>query len=86
MTVAPFAPSAAVPTTHATADMLGQLSIALQELVESGAWTNGEQLEVKIAGTLKNDKFLVIKPIRQKTVCNPNPELKQQHPYQGEKQ
>jgi len=86
VTVAPFAPSAAVPTTHATADMLGQLSIALQELVESGAWTNGEQLEVKIAGTLKNDKFLVIKPIRQKTVCNPNPELKQQHPYQGEKQ
>ena len=83
---APFAPSAAVPTTHATADMLGQLSIALQELVESGAWTNGEQLEVKIAGTLKNDKFLVIKPIRQKTVCNPNPELKQKHPYQGEKQ
>ena len=84
MTVAPFAPSAAVPTTHATADMLGQLSIALQELVESGAWTNGEQLEVKIAGTLKNDKFIVIKPVKEKLVCNPNPELKQQHPYQGE--
>jgi len=86
VTVAPFAPSAAVPTTHATADMLGQLSIALQELVESGAWTNGEQLEVKIAGTLKNDKFIVIKPIKEKMVCNPDPELKQKHTYQGEKQ
>ena len=86
MTVAPFAPSAAVPTTHATADMLGQLSIALQELVESGAWTNGEQLEVKIAGTIKKDKFIVIKPVKEKMVCNPNSELKQKHIYQGEKQ
>ena len=81
---APFAPSAAVPTTHATADMLGQLSIALQELIESGAWTNSEQLEVKIAGTLKSDKFIVIKPVKQKLVSNLDPELKQKHPYQGE--
>jgi hypothetical protein len=67
-----------------TGDMLGQLSIALQELVESGAWTNGQELEVKIAGTLKNDKFIVIKPIKEKLVSNPDPNLKQQHPYQGE--
>ena len=67
-----------------TGEMLGQLSIALQELVESGAWSNGQELEVKIAGTLKNDKFIVIKPIKEKMVCNPNPELKQQHIYQGE--
>ena len=59
--------------------MLGQLSIALQELVESGAWINGQELEVKIAGTLKNDKFIVIKPIKEKQICNPNPELKQKH-------
>ena len=62
-----------------TGDMLGQLNIALQELVESGAWTNGQDLEVKIAGTLKSDKFIVIKPIKEKLICNPNPELKQQH-------
>jgi hypothetical protein len=62
-----------------TGDMLGQLAIALQELVESGAWTNGQDLEVKIAGTLKSDKFIVIKPIKEKLICNPNPELKQQH-------
>jgi len=67
-----------------TGEMLGQLSIALQELVESGAWHNGQELEVKIAGTLKNDKFIVIKPIKQVVSSTPNPELKQQHTYQGE--
>ena len=66
--------------------MLGQFNLALQELVESGAWDRDVELEVKIAGTLKSDKFIVIKPIKEKMVCNPNPELKQQHPYQGEKQ
>lgn len=69
-----------------TGEMLGQLSIALQELVDGGAWTNGQELEVKIAGTLKNDKFIVIKPVKEKIVCNPNSELKQKHIYQGEKQ
>ena len=62
-----------------TGDMLGQLSIALQELVDGGAWTNGQELEVKIAGTLKNDKFIVIKPIKEKINSIPNPELKQKH-------
>jgi hypothetical protein len=59
--------------------MLGQFSIALQELVESGAWDRDVELEVKIAGTLKNDKFIVIKPVKEKLICNPNPELKQKH-------
>ena len=36
--------------------MLSQFSVALQELVESGAWDRDVELEVKIAGTLKNDK------------------------------
>jgi hypothetical protein len=62
--------------------MLGQLGVALQEI----GWDQDVELEVKIAGTLKNDKFIVIKPIKEKTVCNSNPKLKQQHPYQGEKQ
>jgi hypothetical protein len=66
--------------------MLGQFNLALQELVESGAWNRDVELEVKIAGTLKSDKFIVIKPIKEKMICNPDPELKQQHPYQGEKQ
>ena len=64
-----------------TSEMLGQLSIALHELVESGAWNNGQELEVKIAGTLKNDKFIVIKPVKEKLACNPDPELKQKHPF-----
>ncbi len=69
-----------------SANMLGQFNLALQELVDSGAWNKDVELEVKIAGTLKNDKFIVIKPIKEKMVCNPDPELKQKHPYQGEKQ
>jgi hypothetical protein len=54
--------------------MLGQLGVALQSL----DW-NDLELEVKVAGTLKNDKFIVIKPIKEKQICNPNPELKQKH-------
>jgi hypothetical protein len=45
---------------HPHHDMLGQLSIALQTLVESGTWNNGDQLKVCIAGTLSKDKFIVI--------------------------
>ena len=56
--------------------MLGQLGVALQSL----DW-NDLELEVKVAGTLKNDKFIVIKPVREKLVSNPDPELKQKHPY-----
>ena len=61
--------------------MLGQFNTALQELIESGVWDRDVELEVKIAGTLKNDKFIVIKPIKQKLICNSDPELKQKHPY-----
>lgn len=60
-----------------SADMLGQLGVALQEI----GWDNDAQLEVKIAGTLKNDKFIVIKPIKEKVNSILNPELKQKHPY-----
>ena len=67
-----------------SADMLGQFNLALQELVDSGIWDRDIELEVKVAGTLKNDKFIVIKPVKEKLVCNPNPDLKQKHIYQGE--
>ena len=63
-----------------SAGMLGQLGVALQEV----GWDRDVELEVKVAGTLKNDRFIVIKPIKEKLVCNPDPELKQKHPYQGE--
>jgi len=62
-----------------TAGMLGQLSVALQEI----GWDSEIDLEVKIAGTLKNDRFIVIKPLKQVVSSTPNPELKQQHPYNG---
>ena len=64
--------------------MLGQFNLALQELVDSGIWDRDVELEVKIAGTLKNDKFIVIKPVKERLVCNPDPDLKQKHTYQGE--
>ena len=67
-----------------SANMLGQFNVALKELVESGVWDRDIELEVKVAGTLKSDKFIVIKPVKEKLVCNPNPELKQKHIYQGE--
>jgi hypothetical protein len=40
--------------------MLGQLNIALQQLVKEGSWSNDDELEVKVAGTFKKDKFIVI--------------------------
>ena len=43
-----------------SAEMLGQLNLALQQLVEEGAWSNDDELKVCIAGTLKKDKFIVI--------------------------
>ena len=63
-----------------SAGMLGQLGVALQEI----GWDSEIELEVKIAGTLKNDKFIVIKPVKEKLVSNPDPNLKQKHLYQGE--
>jgi hypothetical protein len=63
-----------------SADMLGQLGVALQEV----GWDRDLELEVKVAGTLKNDKFIVIKPIKEKLISNLNSNLKQQHPYKGE--
>ena len=59
--------------------MLGQLGVALQSL----DW-NDLELEVKVAGTLKNDKFIVIKPVKEKLVSKIDPDLKQKHIYQGE--
>ena len=60
-----------------SADMLGQLGVALQQV----GWENDTQLQVSIAGTLKNDKFIVIKPVREKVDSVPDPNLKQKHPY-----
>jgi len=90
-----------------SADWLGQLSIALQEL----KWTGEDEIVVEIGGvavtgtathpdanakwakpfgtvTYHNDAFIVIKNKTRSPMVfsQPNPELKQQHPYKGEKQ
>lgn len=49
-----------------SAKMLGELSLALQELVESGAWSNDDELKVCISGTLPKDKFIVIQNITKR--------------------
>lgn len=87
--------------------MLGQLSIALQNL----GWDATDELKVDIGGvaatgtatnpdanpkwakpfgtvTYQNDAFIVIKNLTRSPMVysQPNPELKQHHSYQGEKQ
>jgi len=87
-----------------SADWLGQLSIALQEL----KWTADDDIAVEIGGvsvtgtatspnanpkwakpfgtvSYQNDAFIVIKNKSRNQVVpsQPNPELKQQHPYNG---
>jgi|APGre2960657468_1045069.scaffolds.fasta_scaffold87005_3 hypothetical protein len=46
---------------------LGKLSIAIQELQESGAWDIDDELKVCIAGTLPKDKFIVIQNTTKRT-------------------
>jgi len=90
-----------------SANMLGQLGVALQEL----GWDGNDELRVKIGGvansgihqteganpkwakpygttSYQNDAFIVIENVTRNPVVpsQPNPELKQKHPYQGEKQ
>jgi hypothetical protein len=49
-----------------SAGMLGQFNLALQELVDSGAWDKNDELKVCIAGTLPKDKFIVIQNITKR--------------------
>ena len=88
-----------------SANMLGQLGVALQEL----NWDPNDEIVVEIGGvaatgtatspnanpkwakpfgtvTYQNDAFIVIKNKSRNPVVpsQPNPELKQKHPYQGE--
>ena len=90
-----------------SADWLGQLSIALQQL----EWTADDDIAVEIGGvsvtgtatspnanpkwakpfgtvSYQNDAFIIIKNKSRNQVVpsQPNPELKQKHIYQGEKQ
>ena len=91
---------------YATADMLGQLAIALEKL----DWDAGDELRVKIGGTqvsgidvgenynekwqspigtrkYNKDAFIVIENVTRNPFVpsQPNPELKQAHPYEKTK-
>jgi hypothetical protein len=87
-----------------SANMLGQLGVALQEL----NWDANDEIRVKIGGvansgihqteganpkwakpfgtvSYQNDAFIVIENVTRNPVVpsEPNPELKQKHPYDG---
>ena len=89
---------------YATADMLGQLALALEKL----NWDAGDELRVKIGGTqvsgidvgenynekwqspigtrkYNKDAFIVIENVSRSPVVpsQPNPEVKQAHPYEA---
>ncbi len=89
---------------YATADMLGQLALALEKL----NWDAGDELRVKIGGvansgihqteganpkwakpfgtvSYQSDAFIVIENATRSPVVpsQPNPELKQAHPYEA---
>lgn len=40
--------------------MLGQLNVTLQDLIESGDWTNEDDLEVKIGTGPSGEKVIII--------------------------
>ena len=86
-----------------SADWLGKLSVALQEL----GWTEDDDIRVKVGGvansgihqaeganskwakpfgtvSYQNDAFIVIEAVNRNPVVpsQPNPELKQAHPYE----
>ena len=86
-----------------SADWLGKLSVALQEL----GWTADDDIRVKVGGvansgihqaeganskwakpfgtvSYQNDAFIVIEAVNRNPVVpsQPNPELKQAHPYE----
>ena len=76
-------------TNYPTADMLGQLAIALQKLEWDGIDV-GENYNPKWSspiGTRKynKDAFIVIENVTRNPVVpsQPNPELKQAHEYTG---
>lgn len=50
-----------------SSEMLGQLALALKELVDDGAWSTDDELKVCIAGTLKKDKFIVIQNVTNRS-------------------
>lgn len=66
-----------------TEEIIKEIQCALDMRGKDGEpiWEDGNELEVKVAGTFKNDKFIVIqnKTKRPKLISEPNPDLKQHH-------
>jgi hypothetical protein len=60
-----------------------EIALALDTRKKNGeAVFDQNNLEVKVAGTFAGDKFIVIKHKEARVESNPDPELKQHHPYE----
>ena len=64
-----------------TPEIIQELECVLDARKKNGevVWEDGTELEVSLAGTFAGDKFIVIKPRKEKETCVANPELKQHH-------
>jgi hypothetical protein len=64
-----------------TDDIIASLEQALDMRKKDGTpiWDDDQEIEVKIAGTFANDKFIVINKKRSREESNPDPDLKPHH-------
>ena len=64
-----------------TDEIIARLEEALDMRKKDGTpiWSDDQEIEVKIAGTFANDKFIVINKKRSREKSNPDPDLKPHH-------
>ena len=64
-----------------TDDIIARLEEALDMRKKDGTpiWSDDQEIEVKIAGTFANDKFIVINKKRSREESTPDPNLKPHH-------
>ena len=64
-----------------TDEIIERLEEALDMRKKDGTpiWSDDQEIEVKIAGTFANDKFIVINKKRPREESTPDPDLKPHH-------
>ena len=64
-----------------TEDIISRLEEALDMRKKDGTpiWSDDQEIEIKIAGTFANDKFIVINKKRPREESIPDPNLKAHH-------
>jgi hypothetical protein len=64
-----------------TEDIINRLEKALDMRKKDGTpiWSDDQEIEINIAGTFANDKFIVINKKRPREESTPDPNLKAHH-------